>query len=247
MISIYPDLEALSWAAAGILLERAVLATAKRSRFSVALSGGSTPQRTYQLLAAPPFREQVPWSQVHIFWGDERCVPLDDPRSNANRAYESLLNQVPIHRDHIYPCSCARDPAEAAKDYERQLKEFFQQKPPRFDLIYLGLGADGHTASLFPGTSVLSESERWVSEVYISGQEFHRVTLTVPVINSAAAVVFLVSGDDKARMLRQVHEGPEDIERIPAQLIKPIDGELFWLVDRQAAGDLKNGQPDILR
>jgi len=245
MISIYPDHEALSWAAAGILLERAMLATRERSRFSVALSGGSTPQRTYQLLAAPPFREQVPWNQVHIFWADERCVPMDDPRSNAGLAYEILLNRVPIPPGQIHPISCAGNPNRTAKEYESTLQEFFRGQPPRFDLIFLGLGKDGHTASLFPGSQLLEEGERWVSEVYVPGQDFHRATLTVPAINSAATIAFLVCGQDKAEVLKRVLEPPGDPERLPAQLVDPVDGELIWMVDSRAAALLNSGQEGI--
>lgn len=246
MISIYPDLEALSWAAAGLFLERAMLAIRERSRFSVALSGGSTPQRTYQLLAAPPFREQVPWNQVYIFWGDERCVPLDDPRSNANLAYENLLDRVPIPPRQINPITCAGNPEWGAQEYERKLEEFFRGQAPRFDLIFLGLGRDGHIASLFPGMPVLAERKRWVSDVYVPGQDSHRTTLTVPAINSAAAIVFLVSGEDKAEVLKRVHEPSGDRQRLPAQLVYPVDGELIWMADSRAATMLNSDQEGIL-
>ncbi len=157
MIEVYPDLESLSRAAAALLVKQANLAVAARGRFSVALSGGATPRRTYELLAAPPWVDQAPWDRVHVFWGDERCVPLNDSRSNARLAKEAWLDRVPIPADQIHPMNCAHDPAAAARQYEAQLREFFAGQPPILDLVLLGLGDDGHTASLFPGTTVLEE------------------------------------------------------------------------------------------
>lgn len=242
MISIYPDYETLSQAAARLFLERAIRASEAGTYFSVALSGGSTPRRTYELLAEPPFRDQVPWNLVQVFWGDERCVPLDDPRSNAHMTFQTLLNKVPVPSEQIHPISCARNPERSAQEYETLLKGFFADQPPRFDLIFLGLGVNGHTASLFPGTQVLKEVKRWAAEVYVPEQNLYRVTLTAPVINKAAAVVFLVAGSEKAQVLYEVREGPFEPERLPAQLIKPEEGELLWLVDREAAAQLE-GKP----
>ena len=152
MIQVYPDLESLSRAAADLLVMQAHLAVAARGRFSVALSGGATPRRTYELLAAPPLKDQAPWDRVHVFWGDERGVPRNDPRSNARMAREAWLDHVPIPKDQIHPLDCADDPATAARQYEAELRQFFAGGPPRLDLVLLGLGDDGHTASLFPGT-----------------------------------------------------------------------------------------------
>lgn len=242
MITIFPNLEALSQAAAGMVVERCTLAIKAHSRFSIVLSGGSTPQRTYELLGSPPYRDQIAWEKVHVFWGDERCVPLDDPRSNAKMANEVLLDKVPVPLHQIHPIVCSGDPSKTAKDYEDLLKAFFQDQPPRFDLILLGLGPDGHTASLFPGTPVLKEDERWVADVYVPGQDFHRITLTVPIVNSAAAAAFLVAGSDKAHALYEVRKGATNPERFPAQLISPVDGELFWLVDNEAAVNIEEHQ-----
>lgn len=239
MISVFPDLEALSDAAAGLVLEQSNLAIDSRSRFSLVLSGGSTPLRTYELLGSPPYRDQIRWENVHVFWGDERCVPVDDPRNNAKMAYEALLDKVPVPPHQIHPVMCADDPSGAAKDYEEALQAYFQGQVPRFDLIFLGLGADGHTASLFPGTPALGEDDRWVVDVYVPGQEFGRVTFTVPAINSAAVVTFLVAGSDKAHALHEVREGPSNSQRFPAQLISPTEGKLIWLVDQEAAAQSK--------
>ena len=238
MIRVYPDLESLSHAAAALLVTQANLAAAARGRFSVALSGGNTPRRTYELLAASPLKDQAPRDRVHVFWGDERGVPLDDPRSNARMAKEAWLDRVPIPADQIHPLNCAPDPAAAARQYEAQLREFFAGQPPRLDLVLLGLGHDGHTASLFPGAPVLKEGERWAAAVYLAEADLHRVTLTAPLINQAAVVAFLVAGGAKAGVLREVLHGPRDPARLPAQLIQPQNGELLWLADLEAAASL---------
>jgi 6-phosphogluconolactonase len=235
MIWMYVDLESLSYAAAGIFVQQARQAVQAHGRFSVALSGGHTPQRTYELLAQPPFQDRVAWAQVHVFWGDERCVPPDHPRSNERMVRQALLDRVPVPPAQIHPIRCAQSPREAAEQYEALLQEFFRDQPPSFDLIFLGLGEDGHTASLFPGTPVLREQECWVSDVHVAGQELDRVTLTAPLINQAALVTFLVAGAAKAGSLRAVLEGPLDPHRLPAQLIQPAQGELQWLVDQEAS------------
>jgi 6-phosphogluconolactonase len=242
MIKVYPDLEALSQAAAALVVDQAKLAVAARGRFSVALSGGNTPRRTYELLAQPPFLAQAPWDRMHVFWGDERCVPLDDPRSNACMARQAWLDHAPIPEPQIHPLDCAQAPAAAARQYEAQLREFFAGQPPRLDLVLLGLGDNGHTASLFPGTPALEEKARWAAEVYVAEQDLYRVTLTAPFINQAAVVAFLVAGDSKAGVLREVLHGPWDVERLPAQLIQPQSGDLLWLADRKAAAQLPLGQ-----
>jgi 6-phosphogluconolactonase len=235
MIRVYPDLESLSRAATALIAAQANLAVAARGRFSVALAGGATPRRTYELLAAPPLMDQVPWDRVHVFWGDERCVPPDDPRSNARMAREAWLDRVPIPGPQIHPIDCAQDPAAAARDYEAGLRDFFAGAPPRLDLVLLGLGDNGHTASLFPGTQVLEEHARWAAAVCVAAGDLYRVTLTAPLINQAALVVFLVAGGAKAKILRDVLHGPSDPARLPAQLIRPHPGGLLWLADRPAA------------
>jgi 6-phosphogluconolactonase len=238
VIRIFDDPEALSQGAAEFYIDKARDAAAARGRFSVALSGGRTPRRTYETLARPPFRDRVDWARAHIFWGDERCVDPEDPRSNARLANEALLRHVPVPAGQVHPMDCLPDPREAARRYEALLKNFFAGGEPRFDLILLGLGENGHTASLFPGAAVLTEAERWVAEVYLAEQDLHRLTLTAPFINRAAAVVFLVAGAAKAAVVREVIAGPRDPRRLPAQLIQPEPGELHWLLDKGAAGAL---------
>ena len=239
MIQIYPDLESLSRAAAARLVRQAEQAVAARGRFGVALSGGRTPRRTYELLGQAPWKDQGPWDRTFVFWGDERCVPLNDARSNARLAREAWLDRVPIPRGQVHPIECGAAPAAAAARYEALLREFFGGGPPCLDLVLLGLGEDGHTASLFPGSPVLHEQQLWVAPVYVAEQEFHRVTLTAPILNQAAAVAFLVAGAAKAAVVREVLQGPRDPLRLPAQLIRPEAGELHWLVDAAAAGALE--------
>jgi 6-phosphogluconolactonase len=235
MTRIYHDAEALSLAAAELFAAEARQSVLARGRFTIALAGGSTPRRTYELLAREPFIDQVPWQSTHIFWGDERCVPADDPRSNALMARQTLLDHIPIPLEQVHPMVCDRSPQQAAVKYEALLRDFFPNGHPRFDLVLLGLGENGHTASLFPGTAVLEEQQRWVAEVYVAEEGMHRLTLTAAAINQAALVVFLVSGSDKALILRKVLKEAQDPRSIPAKLIKPVDGGLLWLVDRDAA------------
>ena len=239
MIKIYPDTEALSLAAAELFAAEARQAVQARGRFTVALSGGSTPRRAYQLLAGEAFRELVPWQDTHIFWGDERCVPGDDPRSNALMARKELLDHVPVPPEQVHPLLCDPSPQEGAVAYEALLRAFFAGGLPRFDLLLLGLGVNGHTASLFPGAAVLDEQQRWVADVYVADEGLHRLTLTAAAINQAALVVFLVSGADKAPVLRNVLKEAQNPRSIPARLIKPVDGGLLWLVDRDAARQLR--------
>lgn len=241
MIRIYPDPEALSQAAALLFATTAKQAVKARGRFVVALAGGRTPQRTYQLLAQDPLRAQIPWQQTHVFWGDERWVPADDPRNNARMARQALLDQVPIPAAQLHPMGCNGALQTAAIAYETLLHEFFRTAPPRFDLILLGLGENGHTASLFPGSTVLEEPARWVAELALAEAGEQRLTLTLAAINQARLVVFLVTGSHKASILRQVLE-ETDTQSLPAQRIHPLAGELLWLVDRDAARLLRSGK-----
>lgn len=235
MIRVYEDLEALSLAAAELFVTEARQAVQSRGRFVVALSGGATPQRTYELLSQKRFRELVPWQNTHVFWGDERCVAADDPRSNARMARQALLDHVPLPPAQVHAMICDRSPGLAAIEYEAILRDIFRDGCARFDLILLGLGENGHTASLFPGTSALKEQQRWVAEVCLAEEGQNRLTLTATVINQAALIVFLVSGGAKAPILRKVLEDAASPEPVPATLIKPVQGELLWLVDREAA------------
>jgi 6-phosphogluconolactonase len=243
MIRIEPDPETLSLAAAGLVADAARTAVAGRGRFTLAVAGGTTPLPAYRRLADPTLASGVPWPKVHVFWGDERCVPPDDPSSNERAVHEALLDRVPVPADHIHPIRCAGDPARAALAYDALLRSFVADSDgPTLDLVLLGLGENGHTASLFPGDPALQETSRWVVPARVAGQAFARVTLTAGVLNRARAVVFLVSGSAKAGVLRQVLEGPRRPERLPAQLIRPRFTQPLWLVDAEAASQLSDAK-----
>ena len=236
VVEIFDDLEGLSQAAAKTFVATANSAVEANGRFTVALSGGGTPRRTYELLAQPRLRDRVRWEAVHVFWGDERCVPADDPRSNVRMAWLALLDHVAIPAEQVHPVLYMVDPRESAADYDATLHLTFDQTLPRFDLVLLGMGEDGHTASLFPGTAALDETERWAAAV--ESKDPPRVTLTYPVLNNASTVVFLVSGANKADALQRVIDGPSAEESLPAARVNPRQGSLKFLVDRAAAGRL---------
>ena len=209
----------------------------KRGRFTVALSGGSTPKSLYSLLAGGAF-PNLPWNKSYFFFGDERHVPPDDPESNFRMANESMLSKAPQSKVFRVPAEM-KDADAAATAYEQTLRNFFALQPgefPRFDLILLGLGPDGHTASLFPGSAALSERKRLVSANWVDKFKTHRITFTYPVLNHAACVVFLASGAEKAAILREVLENPT--ADLPSQQVHPADGRLVWMVDRAAAAEL---------
>jgi len=211
--------------------------------YSVALSGGSTPQRLFVRLAAAPYRSKVDWSSLCIFWGDEREVPPEHSESNFRMAKENLLDRVPIPPNQIFRMEGERPAQEAAVRYEKVLHHAFSQNNkegvPRFDLILLGMGSDGHTASLFPETAVLEEREQWVAAPWVEKFHTHRITLTPPLFNAAKQVLFVVSGSDKDQAAEAVLEGPFQPNRYPAQIVNPVQGDLVWLLDREAASRLK--------
>lgn len=232
----------LTASAARLFAARAAETVSARGRFAVALSGGKTPVAIYALLAKAPFASQIPWNRVHLFWGDERCVLPDHGNSNYRMTREFLLDHVPIPPTNIHRMPGEMDPAEAAARYEGQLRDFFASRgdsPPVFDFILLGLGEDGHTASLFPGTRSIRESARWVVGHYVDAQKGWRITLTPPVINAARMVVFIVSGAGKAAVVKEILEGPLRPDTLPAQVVRPAGGDLVWMLDREAAALLK--------
>ena len=236
-IEVLPDEAALARAAAERFVALAAAAVGERGLFAVALSGGDTPQPTYRLLATAEFSSRLDWSSVHFFWGDERCVPPDHPESNFRLAQESLLSRILLPAENVHRLRAELPPHQAAEEYERELRIFFAESAlPRFDLVLLGLGDDGHTASLFPGSSALHETERWVVAYYVEKLAAWRITLTPPALNAAAQIVFLVFGKSKAARLREVWSDPYQPDLLPAQIIRPSDGEVLWLVDAAAAG-----------
>jgi 6-phosphogluconolactonase len=240
-IVVLPDPAALADEAARRFVALARAAVAAHGRFTVALSGGSTPRALHERLARPPLCDVVDWANVHIFWGDERMVPPDDPESSYRMARETLLQHVPIPAANIYPVpTVGGTPEAAAKAYQETILAVFGADLPRFDLILLGMGPDGHTASLFPGQpEVIRPSEMLVAAVHNAPKPPPtRVTFTYKLINAAANVIFLAAGADKAAILREVLRGPIDVARLPAQGVWPERGELAWLVDAAAAKEL---------
>jgi 6-phosphogluconolactonase len=238
------DAPALADAAARAIAESAVAAVAARRRFTFVLAGGATPRETYMRLASPPLVDRVPWERTMIFFGDERCVPPDHAESNYRTANETLLSKVGIPADHVYRMRGeAENPEEAAAEYARTLATVFQTRRgglPRFDLVLLGLGLDGHAASLFPGSPAAKEIFRTVVAVHAAAARIpQRLTLTIPAINAAARVIFLVSGAEKAKVVKStLTEGAI----LPASMIRPTEGTLTWIVDRAAASRLSANQ-----
>jgi 6-phosphogluconolactonase len=239
----FADAEQVSQAAADLFVRCASDAMGARGRFVVALAGGSTPRRTYELLAQASRREQVDWQRVEFFWGDERSVPPDHKDSNYRMAHEALLRHVAVPPPHIHRMEAERaDRDAAAAEYQADLARVFGVPAdgtlPQLDLVLLGMGADGHTASLFPHTTGLRETRQWVVRNYVPKFATDRLTMTVPLLNSAACVAFVVAGPDKAPVLAEVLDGPLDGDRLPSQLVRPA-GELCWLVDEAAAARLR--------
>jgi 6-phosphogluconolactonase len=237
---VAPDAAALAARAAQYFVEQAERAVAARGRARIAISGGSTPKATFMLLADPaqPWRARVPWSKLDLWWVDERCVPPDDPDSNYRMTREAMLDHVPLQPEQIHRIEGELKPETAAARYESELRNSFRLEGaelPRFDVAQLGMGPDGHTASLFPHTRALLELERLAVANHVQNKDAWRVTLTWPVINHAAAVFFLIGGADKTQILKEVFTGPRDPERLPSQLIRPAGGILTLLLDKAAA------------
>ena len=235
-VLIFADAAELAREAARRFAEMAVAFTDDSGRFTVALSGGSTPKAMFQALAEKPFADSLPWRSIHFFWGDERCVPPDHAESNYRMANEALLSKVPVPRENIFRVPAEdEDHKRAAANYSEALRTFFAAERPSLDLVFLGMGADGHTASLFPGTTALCVNDRIAAANYVDKLQSWRITLTADSINMARNVIFLVAGADKAPALKEVIEGPRNPEQYPSQLIKPPHGALQWMVDEAAA------------
>jgi 6-phosphogluconolactonase len=240
-LRVVDDLRGLSQAAAEEFVSQVLTTVRATGRFAVALSGGSTPRSMFSLLATN-FHDQLPWDKMFFFWGDERHVPPDNPESNYRMSHETLLSKVLVPEQNIFRVPAENpDALQAAAEYEETLREFFKLSPgdlPRFDLILLGMGPDGHTASLFPGTGALQEKSRLVVANWVEKFKTYRITFTLPVLNNAAVVIFLVGGKDKAETLKEVLEGNQSAELFPSKLIRPTNGRLIWMVDQAAAAVL---------
>jgi 6-phosphogluconolactonase len=234
-MQVVHDPDALARALADLFVSLGRMAMADRGAFHVALSGGNTPRAAYELLAQDPWRDELSWSDVFIYFGDERCVPPDDEQSNYLMARHAFLDSVGIPRANVHRIAGEVDPGHAANEYASLLRTVFGNAP-RLDLILLGLGPDGHTASLFPGTPPDTDDDALVRAVYAKSQMMWRVTMTPKVLNLGRTVAFAVEGSDKADILAAVYQGPIDPVKYPAQIIQPVPGRLIWLVDELAAG-----------
>ena len=212
----------------------------KKDKFTFVLSGGSTPKQLYTLLADSPYRESIPWEKIHFFWGDERAVPFEDSRNNAKMAYDELLDKVGVKAENIHVMRTDIGPEESSAEYEKILKQYFNGSETTFDFVLLGMGDDGHTLSLFPGTPVIHEQDAWVTSFFLPAQDMYRITLTAPVVNHAACVAFLAVGAGKAETLKHVLEGDFEPDTYPSQVIKPSKGKLIWFIDEAAAANLKS-------
>jgi 6-phosphogluconolactonase len=238
----YKDGEELSQAVAKWIADLISDTLKRQDRFTIALSGGSTPLRLHKLLAAPPYKERIDWRRLHVFWGDERAVPFEDTRNNAKMAFDSLLNFVPVPPEQIHVMRTDILPEQSAAEYEKILHQYFPAPATSFDLVLLGMGDDGHTLSLFPGTAVIHEEQAWAKAYFLPSQDMYRITLTKTIVNRSARVAFLTTGVAKAHALREVLKGLYNPDLYPSQEIKPENGELYWFIDEAAAQDLKRPQ-----
>jgi 6-phosphogluconolactonase len=249
-LHVFKNGEELSSAVAKWIADRIKATLIKKDRFTIALSGGSTPQRLHKILAASPYKEQVDWSKLHIFWGDERAVPFEDSRNNAKMAYDTLLDFVPVPASQVHVMRTDITPEQSAIEYEKILHQYFGPaagegggastgpSAESFDLVLLGMGDDGHTLSLFPGTEVVHEEKAWVTAFFLKAQDMYRITLTKSIVNQSACVAFLTTGTGKAHALKEMLKGAYNPDLYPSQEIQPTTGELHWFVDEAAAAGL---------
>lgn len=253
-LHIFKNTEELSKTVADWMIDDINKTLQQQDRFTLVLSGGNTPKKLHELLSSESYKNKIDWSKLHIFWGDERFVPFNDERSNAKMGFDTLLNHVPVPKEQIHVMQTKNiAPEDSANAYEEILKKYFlsatgsgqlavaqNDKQKTFDLVFLGMGDDGHTLSLFPGkTEVIHETKKWCTFLWLQSQSMYRITLTHPVVNNASAVAFLVTGNNKAKALHQVLKGDYNPDLYPSQIIKPSNGELHWFVDEEAAAELK--------
>lgn len=240
MLHIFDKVDTLFTSIADFIVAKAKEAIAKEGRFSLVLSGGNSPKKLHELLTSEKYRDAIEWNKVFFFFGDERYVPANHPDSNFLMAKNTLFDPLNISKSQIFPINTSLPPAGSAKAYEKDIVTFFGAKQPNFDFIILGLGDNSHTASLFPHTNVLHEKEALVKEEYIEEVKMYRITLTAPIINKAHNIAFLLYGAGKAEAVHHILEDERNIDEYPAQLIKPVGGELHWFMDEAAAGKLES-------
>lgn len=237
-LHIYKSKEELSEAMASWMCEVIENTLKEQEYFTLVLSGGSTPQLLYKALVSDKFKDKINWNRIHVFWGDERAVPYADERNNARMAHELLLNHVDIPANHVHIMRTDIEPNFSTDAYRKMLHDFFDNTSTTFDLVLLGMGDDGHTLSLFPGSPIIEDHKHWVNTVYNTDQAMYRITLMPKIVNRAVKIAFMAEGEKKAKMLQQVLQGPYEPSKYPAQIIKPTEGELHWFVDEAAAQEL---------
>ena len=237
-LHIYKNKEEMSEALASWMCEVIEKTLKDQEYFTLVLSGGSTPQLLYKTLGSDKFKDKINWSRIHVFWGDERAVPYSDERNNARMAHELLLDKVDIPANHVHIMRTDIEPNFSTDAYRKMLHDFFDNTSTTFDLVLLGMGDDGHTLSLFPGSPIIEEHDHWVNSVYNIEQEMYRITLMPKIVNRAAKIAFMVDGEKKSKMLQQVLQGDFKPSEFPAQIIKPENGELHWFVDEAVAQEL---------
>lgn len=256
-LNISKNIEELSFKAAEWMVDYIHKTLHLQERFTIALSGGSTPKKLHLLLASDQFKNRIDWQKLHVFWGDERYVPFNDDRNNAKMAFDTLLDRVPVPKSQIHIMRTDIEPEESAKEYENILREYFPRaagyklqaaseepktinhKPQTFDLVLLGLGDNAHTLSLFPGEEIIHEQDHWVRSVFVKEINMQRITLTAPVVNLSKRIAFLVSGQDKTEAVSRILSNDYAPDLYPAQVIKPVNGELVWFLDEGAAMGIK--------
>lgn len=235
-ILTWKNADELSQAAAYFFVAECRRCIARKGRFVVALSGGSTPKKLFELLALPNISRNIPWKQVFLFWSDERFVPLTDAESNFHMAKEALLSHIAIPKKNVFATPVKGSPQQCSLQYEKSLRSFFEGKKQVFDWLMLGAGPDGHTASLFPGTEILGEKKRLIKEVWVEAKQTWRISFTYPLINKAANVIFLVSGNEKAPVMKEVLKKGIAKNALPVQLVQPATGQVWWMADEAAMG-----------
>ena len=238
IVLTWKDAEALSIATAHFFVATCNRCIAEKGKFVVALSGGNTPKRLYQLLATHEFSKNIPWNKVFLFWSDERFAPHTDADSNYLMAKENWLDHITIPKENIFPIPTDGKTKSCAKEYEQTIHSFFGNKKIVFDCLLLGIGNDGHTASLFPGTDIFKEKKRLVKEVWVEEKQTWRISFTLPLINKAAGVIFLVSGREKATVIASILHQEKVKPTLPSQLVKPAKGSIYWMLDEEAAANI---------
>ncbi len=237
-INIFKDLSALSHSLATWIATDIQQTLEHKDHYDFVVSGGSTPRPLYKLLSESPLKNRIPWEKIHFFMGDERYVPFEDDRNNGKMVYETLLNHVPVPDSNVHFMDTTLAPEASAQAYEKMLHDYYTDSSATFDLVLLGMGDDGHTLSLFPGTEVVQEKKSWVAAPFVKAQDMYRITLTRSVVNRSNCIVFLAAGAKKAPVLQKVLEGAYDPDHYPSQVIKPENGKLYWYVDEAATSSL---------